>query len=189
MLIHNLCQEKKLFGFAKNFGILIIFAIISFGIAWSLINFPYPEKIPGIDLSLSKRIDMQEAAVQTRWSEIKPLAFSIAQHPIVGSGFGTTIKFNTFDARIQDKTNFTTYAFEWGYLDIILKIGLFGLLIYLLIIFNAAKAIFRQSPALVLGLIGLLATHMFTPYLNHPLGIGYLVVIFNFQFLIFNDGR
>ncbi|MBI5254189.1 O-antigen ligase family protein [Candidatus Falkowbacteria bacterium] len=187
LLFYNFKKEKSILLLAKNLGILIIFAIVSFGIAWSLINFPYPKKIPSVDLSLSKRIDLQEAAAQTRWAEIKPLAFAIAQHPIVGSGFGTTIKFSTFDPRIQDKTNFTTYAFEWGYLDIILKIGLFGLLIYLLIIFNAAKAIFRQSPELIIGLIGLLATHMFTPYINHPLGIGYLIIIINFKYQMSNQ--
>ncbi|MFH0815079.1 MAG: O-antigen ligase family protein [Candidatus Falkowbacteria bacterium] len=176
LLIYNFYQNKQLARTLKSLGEIILFAIIGFCVAWSIINFPYPEKISDANLSLSKRLT-QETAVQTRWSELRPLALEIAKHPVVGSGFGTTIKFNTFDARVTDKENFTTYAFEWGYLDIILKIGLFGLLIYLLIIFNAAKAIFRQSPELIIGLAGLLATHMFTPYLNHPLGIGFIIIL------------
>jgi len=84
---------------------------------------------------------------------------------------------------------YTTYAFEWGYLDIWFKIGLLGLLSYLFwlgIIFKKGISYYKTSPTieiktitlgLLFGLIALIITNIFTPYLNHPLGIGYLLLL------------
>ena len=91
----------------------------------------------------------------------------------------------------------TTYAFEWGYLDTLLKIGALGLIIYLLFIariiwLGVQKFEIRNSKfetlGLLTGLIALLALNITTPYLNHPLGIGYLILaIVSFKILNFYE--
>ena len=82
---------------------------------------------------------------------------------------------------------YTTYALEWGWLDIWLKLGLFGFLAYLLLIGKILKSGFmflensedakkrNITLGLVIGLIVIMCVNIFTPYLNHPLGIAYLI--------------
>jgi O-antigen ligase len=126
-----------------------------------------------------------EVAVSSRWNLISPLWGEIKNKPFLGSGFGSTVSYKTLDPRaLQNNPDgvYTTYAFEWGYLDIWLKIGFFGLVSYILLILKVFKMgwdlkkkdIFFGS---LLGLIALVIIHFFTPYLNHPLGIGYLLVL------------
>jgi hypothetical protein len=180
-LFYAIKQKWPAVKIAKACGFFIAITAISFGMIWSLIAFPYPKKPLEIGFNLQNRFNTSESAVVTRWEEIKPLSRAIANHPIIGSGFGTVVKFTNWDPRIlaetQKNNNYATYAFEWGYFDILLKIGLLGLLVYLAIIFNIAKNLFLNQPALFLGLIALLSTHVFTPYINHPLGIGYIIVV------------
>ena len=72
---------------------------------------------------------------------------------------------------------YTTSAFEWGYLDIWLKIGLLGLLAYLILIVKIARESLKAGllgEILFIALTALVITHTFSPYLNHPLGIGFI---------------
>ncbi len=160
-----------------------------------IVFFPFPKPTP-LDPSemLKERLNMEESAIGSRWSQIPNLVRGLINHPILGSGWGTTITYQSQDPRIL-ATNpdgfYQTYAFEWGYLDILLKIGLLGLFIYSLLIYQIIKNIVIISPDLIsehrawiigilAGLITLLATNIFSPYLNHPLGIGYLIFVIIF---------
>ena len=132
-----------------------------------------------------------EAGVSSRWNLLPELNKGIMKHLLFGSGFGSTITYKSEDPRILE-TNpsgmYTTYAFEWGYLDTIYKIGILGLLAYLILIWKIFQAgyiaIKNQTKqnirnlllGMILGLIVLLITHVFSPYLNHPLGIGYIII-------------
>lgn len=129
-----------------------------------------------------------EPASSTRLNELKPLHEAISKQPIFGYGFGKTLTYTSDDPRIRSKQadgQFTTYAFEWGYYDLWLKFGAIGLTIYLAFIAHTAfligKETFIKNNALaagmLAGLLALLATHNFSPYLNHPLGIGFLVLL------------
>ncbi len=130
--------------------------------------------------------DLDEAAVRSRWDLLPPLGREIIKHPIIGSGFGTTVTYKSSDPRavqVNPGGIFTTYAFEWGFLDIMLKIGLTGLIVYLLLIGKIWRSGWRLGQSgefisfgLLLGLGALLATNFFSPYLNHPLGIGYIIL-------------
>ena len=88
---------------------------------------------------------------------------------------------------------FTTFAFEWGYLDLWYKMGILGPLAYLgligSILLTLWRAIKNQSEMILSGinirglslglfaaLIALTVVHFFTPYLNHPLGIGFIIL-------------
>jgi len=177
-------QWGKIF---KTFGFLIFIGIIEIGIVYTVINLP-PKSGSMINFKslMEERISKQEAASQSRINQILPLLKSISRHPIIGSGFGTTVTYKSLDPRQITESNpegwYTTYAFEWNYLDIILKIGLAGLIVYLILIWKIFKKGFKiiyQNPlvlGLLLGIIAVAVTNIFSPYLNHPLGIGYLLL-------------
>ena len=99
------------------------------------------------------------------------------------SGFGSVVTYRTNDPRILSSSPnglYTTYAFEWGWLDVWLKLGFLGLLAYIIlflkIITDGLKINKSLSLSLTVGLLVLMAVNIFSPYINHPLGIGYLVM-------------
>jgi len=175
--------------------ILLLIAILDIGLAFGLANFPKPSgEMISLTSMVEKRITKKEPAGMSRLNLLGPLFKKIINHPIIGSGFGTTVTYRSLDPRQVSITNpegwYTTYAFEWGYLDVWLKIGLVGLIAYLVLIwkilqrgweitYNPQLTTYNlMSFGLVLGLVGILATNIFSPYLNHPLGIGY-IILFN----------
>jgi O-antigen ligase len=131
------------------------------------------------------RFSISDSAASTRMAELSPLWSQIKKAPVFGSGFGITLTFKSEDPRVTT-TNptgmYTTSAFEWGYLDILMKIGIVGLGIYLYLIWKIGAGLWKKRAdnynfGLFLGLVALLAINIFSPYLNHPLGIGYLMIL------------
>jgi len=124
----------------------------------------------------------------SRISQLRPLFSEIQKHPFLGSGFGTSATYKSSDPRILEKNPdglYTTFTFEWGYLDAILKIGILGLISYLIFIYSTARDLLRSLEptriGLFFGLIALAITNIFSPYLNHPLGIGYVLLLYIFS--------
>lgn len=170
-----------------SLGWLILSFVGGFALIYLVVVFPYPN--PGkFNADFLNRVSSgNEAALASRWSLLPVLMKEIGREPFFGQGYGATITYVSSDPRILEKNpsgTYTTYAFEWGYFDIWLKIGLFGLLSYLLIIFQLIKKSFiygrKLTNAFLLGLsaslVFLAVTNFFTPYLNHPLGIGILLL-------------
>jgi hypothetical protein len=131
----------------------------------------------------------EQAGLQSRWNLISPMTKKIIRQPVVGHGFGSTVTYQSNDPRIKLTNNggiYTTYSFEWGYLDILLKLGLVGLFIYgyfVYRIFRLGQTALKYSPenkplviGLLLALSALILTHLTTPYLNHPLGLGLIII-------------
>ncbi|MBU0707441.1 O-antigen ligase family protein [Patescibacteria group bacterium] len=182
---------KKIF---KNIFILIALMIVEVGLVFVIINIPNWIKVGGESASLSSLIEerlgnAEGVGLQSRWNLVGPLTRKIVHNPILGTGFGSEITYQSEDPRLVEENGgiYTTYTFEWGYLDIVLKVGILGLIIYLLFIWNIAKYGFNTiksldserkalSLGLLFGLLALVITHMTTPYLNHPLGICYLLI-------------
>lgn len=141
--------------------------------------------VPGIFSAFGGRISSGtgEAASVSRINLLPKMWEKIKDNIIFGSGFGATIVYETKDPRqleINPSGEYETYAFEWGYLDIWMKIGIFGLATYLLLIYKIFKEnlkIGTPNFGLLCALVALCATNMFSPYLNHPLGIGVIVLI------------
>ncbi len=168
--------------------------------AWSLLSvaagllliylvaiLPYPK--PGnFNADFADRLSNgQEAAVSSRWSLLPVLAAAVNESPWLGQGYGASLTYISSDPRVLEKNpsgEYTTSAFEWGYLDLWLKLGSLGLAAYLILLFRLAYGgvyLFRTrgdylAIGLSAGLVFLAATNVFTPYLNHPLGIGFLLL-------------
>lgn len=170
---------------------LLLILFLVFGFTALLI---YPNKPVG---AVEKRLTTtaNEPAAISRFQELGPLLTAITEAPILGSGFGQTVTYRTADPRTIETTGaeYTTYAFEWGYLDIWLKIGIVGLFVYLFLIWKIWQKgwqilISNFNPpvggqisniliiGLLFGLLAIVITNITSPYLNHPLGIGYLLI-------------
>ncbi|MBU0598336.1 hypothetical protein KKF61_05120, partial [Patescibacteria group bacterium] len=174
--------------------IIIAVVIAELALITILVNLPLPggssDGISAGTLVKERLTTTDEAALGSRFQLFKPLITKFFDNPVIGSGFGTTVTYQTLDPRTKDINGgwYTSYSFEWGYLDIVIKIGLIGLLVYLyfiwLIIKDGIKLLKitknKEEYLLILGLlfslIALLITHISTPYINHPLGI-FLIII------------
>jgi len=135
---------------------------------------------------LERATDTSESAITSRWSLLPVLTAASLKEPLLGQGYGATVTYKSDDPRVlanNPSGAYTTYAFEWGYFDMWLKIGLLGLLAYFLLLGQMFSAAWRRGRArnnylyfgLAAGLICLAVVDFFTPYLNHPLGIGVLL--------------
>lgn len=177
---------------ATIFGLILIVATVYFLI---------PKPIGGFSTTdlLSNRASeiTGEAGASSRMALLPKILDQIKTAPILGRGFGATVTYKTSDPRILQNNpsgNYTTYAFEWGWLDIWLKFGAVGLLFYLFIlgkifVIDNYKMLARPNNlknlkdhnnltiiSLSLGMLIIAAVSMFSPYTNHPLGLGYLVI-------------
>lgn len=171
-------------------------ALLSYGFILGLVNAPiggdWGSRVAAASL-LTERTEnpFEEAAGGSRIALMLPLLKRNLQDPFLGGGMGTTVTYATQDPRALE-TNpsglYTTYAFEWGYLDLWLKLGLAGTVVYGILIgllvacslgikkrlgtsLDQTIAIFTGFGVLALAII-----HALTPYLNHPLGIGFLLL-------------
>jgi len=129
-----------------------------------------------------------ELAATNRMSMLSPILQKIKESPIIGSGFGTLITFKALIPGTDIVEYIKVYIYEWAYLDIIVKIGILGLFSYLffiaIVIKNAYHSLKNNEDietkifirGMLAGLIFLLVVHLTTPFLNHPLGIGYLII-------------
>lgn len=176
-------------------GRLLLTTVIGFALLYSIINIPIGQygTTGSTGSMIKERLTLSGAAASSRWAQVPGLTAGIIKHPVIGSGWGTTITYQSQDPRILTPKNpqgwYTTYAFEWGYLDFALKIGLLGVIIYIIFLISILKRyiqLWRKKTdrfvnaliiGLMLGLVALIIVHGFTPYLNHPLGIGYLLLL------------
>ena len=177
---------------AKFASIIFIGAIVSTFLVFIIVKFPYPKSIARFNPSLlqERAQDVKSGkAISSRWNLLPLLLQEIEKAPILGQGFGKTITYKSNDPRIVNTTAnsmFTTYAFEWGWLDIWLKLGIFGMIAYLILLYKLIslclkvklKSILQNYLvySMALGIIILAVVNFFTPYLNHPLGIGYILL-------------
>lgn len=129
--------------------------------------------------SLSPRVRITEdAGASSRRAQWPILLAAIKNNPL-GYGFGKNLTYKTSDPRLLKENPsglYTTYSFELGWLDIVLKLGFFGLAAYLWIFWTMLKNM-RGQPELYLPIVALFVIHFLTPYLGHPLGIGLLLLI------------
>jgi O-antigen ligase len=187
---------KERVSFKRLLAVAILFigiGLVDYAAIIGIVNFPLPGHVGVSSQSLlSDRTSNigSEPAAASRWQLVKPLATASLHHAITGSGFGKTITYTSSDPRVvaeHPDGQYTTYAFEWGYLDLWLKMGAIGVITYAWLCIAILRAGYVQWKAaiverpfvsgLLASLICLFGVHVFTPYLNHPLGIGWLLVV------------
>lgn len=131
-----------------------------------------------------------DIALDSRRQLLNPMFASFAEAPVAGHGLGKNVTYETLDQRYIDShdTNVvSTYAFEWGWIDFLVKFGVVGTFIFLVLFWLIASDLWQASRqdkdrawiyiALLASLIALLIAHTFSPYLNHPIGWGTLAIM------------
>lgn len=162
--------------------------ICAFIIIISINNISFKTKTSEFSLNLiteRANISQDESALSSRWSLLPEMWQEIIKKPILGYGFGKTITYQSYDPRVLETNQsgwYETYAFEWAYLDLWLKLGLGGLLTYLFLLFTLIKKAYKNNYlSLAVVILSLSIVNVFTPYLNHPLGM--MIIIFSSCFL------
>lgn len=131
----------------------------------------------------------EDVAIISRWELAAKMFDGIKTNFIFGSGFGTRVTYKTSDPRIIAESGgtgeYSTYSFEWGYLDFWLKMGIIGLASWIYFIYLIMLRLIHcykknQENFYLMALISaetsLIIIHVFSPYLNHPLGISFLLL-------------
>ncbi|MBI1961593.1 MAG: hypothetical protein HYS45_02735, partial [Parcubacteria group bacterium] len=173
--------------------------VLALGLVVVAMQFPIPQSTASPDLIKNRAGKFTgEAAVSSRYAQIRPLLESIKTHPVLGSGFGTSVTYESLDPRVlkdHPDGTYTTTAFELGWLEMWLKIGLLGVGAYLYLLWRILKQGLRQITGrasttgflaearndillgALAGLVAVALTHGVSPYLNHPLGIGIVMLV------------
>jgi hypothetical protein len=186
---------------------LTLVAVLSVAIIGSVYAFPWPSRFGsggGFRSVLGDRMSLSgdDAASKSRWALLEQLNSAALEHPLIGSGLGRTVTYRTSDPRMVTMTGtgiFTTYAFEWGYHDLVVKFGSVGMAVVLWFLWRIISpvliAVWRRraylkeprrglateqrqavlSLGVLIAFVALLATNVFSPYLNHPLGLGLIM--------------
>ena len=141
------------------------------------------------DMFAGRASGVSDVAIDSRQQLLQPMWEAIMDAPMTGHGLGKTVEYETSDPRYIDEhgtTTVATYAFEWGWLDIWIKFGILGVFMTLWLGWLLLGDLWRmikieQTRAwiyvtLLLSIIGLFIVHIFTPYLNHPLGWGMIAI-------------
>lgn len=164
---------------------LTVATMAAFAITFLLIRFPYPSASNNTFADLfASRADFSGDAIVSRWNLLPELWRGIARAPFLGQGFGATLTYHSQDPRVSmlHNGNYTTYAFEWGWFDLWFKMGALILPIYAWLLVSIGRRARRATPELwqtsfvISSLVALATIHVFTPYLNHPLGFMALIL-------------
>lgn len=154
----------------------------------ALTVFPVPSRVVDLRETFSERTtETGDLAISSRWNLLPVMVDSMREAPILGSGFGEELAFISDDPRVRDiypDGKWRTYKFEWGWLDLWIKMGALGFFAFVMV-FLTYDRLLRESLSQPLWLrvglratlIALVVTHVFSPYLNHPLGIGLLLFV------------
>ncbi len=155
-----------------------------------LVKIPYTDA--DLDSLFAKRLSEGEAASNSRLELLPHMLEKIKAQPLLGNGLAQEITYMSHDPRNRNEKNpdgtVTTYSFEWGWLSIWMKFGILGLLAYfyliLKIIIDSVKLAINKWPksesiliiSLAFSLITISSIHIFSPYLDHPLGISFIII-------------
>jgi hypothetical protein len=141
---------------------------------------------------LNRTTESNDVAVSSRWNLLDPMAEAIKEQPLIGHGFGKEVTFITDDPRareINPTGEWTVVAMEWGWLEIWIKMGALGVMGFLYLGYGLIRRLWEyqstqyvwMGTALTAMVVFIFATHIFSPYLNHPIGLG--ILLFTLPFL------
>lgn len=171
-------------------GSIFMSIMIAIVIIYGTVIFPFPHtRAAGEYLSgvFGERAIGTDVAVSSRWNLLHPMLDLVKTNPILGNGFGQAVTFITDDPRIRaihPDGSWTTTSMEWGWLELWLKMGILaplGFLVVFIYVAYASSSLLRSDKAWV-GIwvlefmTFLYFTHLFSPYLNHPIGLGLILL-------------
>ena len=135
-----------------------------------------------------------DIAIDSRKQLLPPLLSAFGEAPIQGHGLGKNVRYRTQDPKYIESHNtdlVSTYAFEWGWIDVLVKFGVVGTAMLLLVLILCVRELWKAAiidtdrswiyAAGMASVAALSVTHFFSPYLNHP--IGWMTVAFLFAFI------
>ncbi|MBI2485128.1 O-antigen ligase family protein [Candidatus Uhrbacteria bacterium] len=157
-------------------------------VALVFLVFPLPTRVSNLQDVFTKRgTEFGDAAISSRWKLLPIMWDGTQEHLWRGNGFGKGLEVQSDDPRIRaqyPEGRWTTHAFEWGWLDLWLKMGVLGLVAFLWLfaayfraLWHADDQPFWLRAGFSAGLLTLAVVHAFSPYLNHPLGLGFFLFI------------
>ena len=179
----------------RSGGSFLLLSILSLASLIIVILLPFGSSIVSFnnlsDVLSSRATGTADSAIDSRWKLLDPMLDLIKASPLIGYGFGQEVAFITDDPRIRASIPdgyYETYALEWGWFELWLKMGIVGPLSFLFIFLMLGRDLLSYRHAknawlgfgLFAGLLLIAATHIFSPYLNHPLGLGYLLFLLPF---------
>ncbi len=184
-------QPKTFVRVGMYAGFAMLVALLGF--QWML-NFPGLWGGGGSGGTLVRaRSDIQtESAASSRRELLPVITKAIFTHPILGSGFGTALTYQTKDPRVNTTKQaqgvpYTTTAFELGYHALAMQFGILLFIAWLGLLarffyraFQAGRTQFAEQPivsGLFLSVLAVSTLHLTTPYLNHPLGFGFFFLL------------
>jgi hypothetical protein len=157
--------------------------------------FPIPDpSLAGDSLFASfkdRTTEIDDAGISSRWKLFTPMFSTIVESPLVGHGFGKAVTFESDDPRIRSISpdgTWSTTSMEWGWLELWIKMGVVGPLAFFYAAYELVRRLWSyqwtqqawMGLALITGLVFIYSTHFFSPYLNHPIGLGYLLFLIPF---------
>ncbi|KKR04887.1 MAG: hypothetical protein UT30_C0002G0004 [Candidatus Uhrbacteria bacterium GW2011_GWF2_39_13] len=182
----------SLFRFASYSSLTILLGI--FFLAF-IIFFPIPPQslssLSLVDSFKDRTTDSQDAGISSRWKLLTPMLTEIVANSVLGHGFGKSVTFETDDPRVRainPDGMWTTTSMEWGWFELWIKMGILGPIGFLYAGYQLTKRFWVYTSTqqawlgygLIAGLIFIFGTHFFSPYLNHPIGLGYLLFLIPF---------
>lgn len=188
LLVGIFFKQRKIFWSFIVFSLLVLVtSILTIEIFYNL------PRYNSYNILYSRTATTAEAATSSRLELLDPMLEAIKEKPILGWGFGKELSYRSSDPRIKNDLNpegwYTTYSFEWGWLDMWLKSGFFMMAVFLLwlsLIFGRGYNVLKRGENISLfllpSIIAMFFIHIFSPYINHPLGLGLLMlstIIFN----------
>ncbi len=166
-------QSTRSIIFSLMGSIIVLFTLFAFPFA----SYHYATPFTSFaDMFVGRAQLKSEYAALSRFEMLPELFSYISLNPIVGSGFGG----------IYMIANTQKIMFEWGWFDMWLTMGAIGVSLYgmFLFFFTDEMSSKLENPlektAVRISIFALIIIHFFTPYINHPLGIGWLVMIMIF---------
>jgi len=135
-----------------------------------------------ISESLGNRLSTSDSSYIVKFNQLLTLIDYWAKHPLLGNGFGVEVTF-TSELGTREMINF-----ELFWVQILVNMGILGFLLYSNIIVKALyysirtwKDIPKNDMVLIkslgVGLIALCIVSSVNPFLNNPIGIGYLILV------------
>ncbi|MBU1032371.1 MAG: glycosyltransferase family 2 protein [Patescibacteria group bacterium] len=159
--------------------------VIGAGLIFAVVAFPYPYvDVGSLKTLFGSRGSVTDVAAESRWNLLPVLVEKIKDAPVLGSGFGATVTYQTMDPRIRAQNSdgwYTTHAFEWGWLEHWIKFGILGIPVVAWLLLSLMMRLWKLKTdwwiraGFISSLTALAALHIFTPYLNHPLGFAFLL--------------